>query len=109
MKYEQYNINKGIDKECAFSANIIDNNNNSRSTYVPTEEQNTEEQNIATQNTLKRVATEEDNLAYISMNVEIIKDSFKSNLSNNQPAYILNIVTDLDHIQDHTNYTDEIS
>ena len=105
----QHNINRGIDKECAFSANIIDNNNNSRSTYVPAEEENTEEQNIATQNTLKRVATEEDDLAYISMNVEIIKESFSPDPLNNQPAYILNIATDLDHIQDHTNYTDEIN
>ena len=61
---------------------------------MPAEEENTEEQNIATQNTLKRVATEEDDLAYISMNVEIIKESFSPDPLNNQPAYILNIATD---------------
>ena len=43
------------------------------------------------------------------MNVEIIKESFSPDPLNNQPAYILNIATDLDHIQDHTNYTDEIN
>ena len=72
----QYNINKGIDKECVFSANIIDNNNNSRSTYVPAEEENTEEQNIATQNTLKRVATEEDReMAFIHQELLNLKNN----------------------------------
>ena len=59
----QNEINEGIDKECAFSANIIDNNNDSKksnSTYVPTNEEPTDEQNITIQNTPKNVISEGD-------------------------------------------------
>ena len=43
------------------------------------------------------------------MNFEIIKDSHLTRTSNHQPVYIFNITTDLDHIEDHINYTDEIN
>ena len=89
--------------------NIIDNNNDPKSTYEPTIQETIDEQNIAIQNTLKKLTSEEDDLFHISMNVEIIKDSFLTSTSNHQSAYILNIATDLHHSEDHTNYTDEIN
>ena len=72
-------------------------------------EEPTNKQNMIIQNTPKRVILEEDDLSFISMNVNHIMDSLLTRTSNHQPTHIINIATNLDHIEDDRNYTDEIN